>query len=302
MRLAFMGTPEFAVPSLDALVAAGHEVVAVYTQPPRPANRGKKLTPSAVQTRAEELGLPVRSPLSLRTAEAQAEFAMLNLDAAVVAAYGLILPQTILDAPKYGCLNVHGSLLPRWRGAAPVQRAILAGDRTTGVMVMQMEAGLDTGPVRATTEIEIDSKATGELTAELAELGAELMVIVLQDMAAHPAVAQSEDGVTYAAKIDKSETRIDFSAPAETVERQIRAFNPAPGAWFEYESERYRILEAQVVPGQPRISGEVLDDILTIACGANTIRPTLIQRAGKPAMPTADLLRGKPIAQGTILA
>jgi methionyl-tRNA formyltransferase len=229
MRLAFMGTPEFAVPSLDALVAAGHEVVAVYTQPPRPANRGKKLTPSAVQTRAEELGLPVRSPLSLRTAEAQAEFAILNLDAAVVAAYGLILPQTILDAPKYGCLNVHGSLLPRWRGAAPVQRAILAGDRTTGVMVMQMEAGLDTGPVRATTEIEIGRKTTGELTAELAELGAELMVIVLEDMAAHPAVVQSEDGVTYAAKIDKSETRIDFSAPAETVERQIRAFNPAPG-------------------------------------------------------------------------
>ena len=302
MRLAFMGTPEFAVPSLDALVAAGHEVAAVYTQPPRPANRGKKLTPSAVQTRAEELGLPVRSPLSLRTAEAQAEFAMLELDAAVVAAYGLILPQTILDAPKYGCLNVHGSLLPRWRGAAPVQRAILAGDRTTGVMVMQMEAGLDTGPVRATTEIEIGSKTTGELTAELAELGAELMVIVLQDMQAHPAVAQSEDGVTYAAKIDKSETRIDFSAPAETVERQIRAFNPAPGAWFEYESERYRILEAQVVPGQTKIAGEVLDDILTIACGANAIRPTLIQRAGKPAMPTADLLRGKPIAQGTILA
>jgi methionyl-tRNA formyltransferase len=302
MRLAFMGTPEFAVPSLDALVAAGHEVVAVYTQPPRPANRGKKLTPSAVQTRAEELGLPVHSPLSLRTADAQAEFAMLELDAAVVAAYGLILPQTILDAPKYGCLNVHGSLLPRWRGAAPVQRAILAGDRTTGVMVMQMEAGLDTGPVRATTEIEIGSKTTGELTAELAELGAELMVIVLQDMQAHPAVAQSEDGVTYAAKIDKSETRIDFSAPAETVERQIRAFNPAPGAWFEYESERYRILEAQVVPGQTKIAGEVLDDILTIACGANAIRPTLIQRAGKPAMPTADLLRGKPIAQGTILA
>ena len=301
MRLAFMGTPEFAVPSLDALVAAGHEVVAVYTQPPRPANRGKKLTPSAVQTRAEELGLPVRSPLSLRTAEAQAEFAMLELDAAVVAAYGLILPQPILDAPKYGCLNVHGSLLPRWRGAAPVQRAILAGDRTTGVMVMQMEAGLDTGPVRATTEIEIGSKTTGELTAELAELGAELMVIVLQDMQAHPAVAQSEDGVTYAAKIDKSETRIDFSAPAETVERQIRAFNPAPGAWFEYESERYRILEAQVIPGQTKIAGEVLDDTLTIACGANAIRPTLIQRAGKPAMQTADLLRGKPIPAGTII-
>ncbi|MFY8076570.1 MAG: methionyl-tRNA formyltransferase [Sphingorhabdus lacus] len=302
MRLAFMGTPEFAVPSLDALVAAGHELVAVYTQPPRPANRGKKLTPSAVQTRAEELGLPVRSPLSLRTAEAQAEFAALDLDAAIVAAYGLILPQAVLDAPKFGCLNVHGSLLPRWRGAAPVQRAILAGDRTTGVMVMQMEAGLDTGPVRATTEIEIGSKTTGELTAELAELGAELMVIVLQDMAAHPAIAQSGEGITYAAKIDKAETRLDFLQPAEVVERQIRAFNPAPGAWFEYEGERYRILEAQIIPAQPQTAGEVLDDGLTIACGTDAIRPTLIQRAGKPAMPTADLLRGKPIAQGTMLA
>lgn len=302
MRLAFMGTPEFAVPSLDALVAAGHEVVAVYTQPPRPANRGKKLTPSAVQTRAEELGLPVRSPLSLRSAEAQAEFAALDLDAAIVAAYGLILPQAVLDAPKFGCLNVHGSLLPRWRGAAPVQRAILAGDRTTGVMVMQMEAGLDTGPVRATTEIEIGSKTTGELTAELAELGAELMVIVLQDMAAHPAIAQSGEGITYAAKIDKAETRLDFLQPAEAVERQIRAFNPAPGAWFEYEGERYRILEAQIIPAQPQTAGEVLDNHLTIACGTDSIRPTLIQRAGKPAMPTADLLRGKPIAPGTIVA
>jgi methionyl-tRNA formyltransferase len=302
MRLAFMGTPEFAVPSLDALVAAGHELVAVYTQPPRPANRGKKLTPSAVQTRAEELGLPVRSPLSLRTAEEQAEFAALDLDAAIVAAYGLILPQAVLDAPKFGCLNVHGSLLPRWRGAAPVQRAILAGDRTTGVMVMQMEAGLDTGPVRATTEIEIGSKTTGELTAELAELGAELMVIVLQDMAAHPAIAQSGEGITYAAKIDKAETRLDFLQPAEVVERQIRAFNPAPGAWFEYEGERYRILEAQIIPAQPQTAGEVLDDCLTIACGTDAIRPTLIQRAGKPAMPTADLLRGKPIVQGTVLA
>lgn len=302
MRLAFMGTPEFAVPSLDALVAAGHEVVAVYTQPPRPANRGKMLTPSAVQTRAEELGLSVRSPLSLRNAEAQAEFAELDLDAAIVAAYGLILPQAILDAPKFGCLNVHGSLLPRWRGAAPVQRAILAGDRTTGVMVMQMEAGLDTGPVRATIEIEIGRKTTGELTTELAELGAELMVVVLQDMAAHPAIPQSGEGVTYAAKIDKSETRIDFSQSAAAVERQVRAFNPAPGAWFEYEGERYRILEAQVIPAQPNVAGEVLDNHLTIACGTDSIRPTLIQRAGKPAMPTADLLRGKPIAPGTILA
>jgi methionyl-tRNA formyltransferase len=327
MRLAFMGTPEFAVPTLDALLAAGHEVVAVYTQPPRPAGRGKKLTPSAVQARAEELGLEVRSPVSLRNAEAQAEFAALDLDLAIVAAYGLILPQAILDAPEHGCLNVHGSLLPRWRGAAPVQRAILAGDATTGVMVMQMEAGLDTGPVRATTEIEIGSKTAGQLTIELSELGAELMVAVLANIAAFPSIAQSEEGVTYAAKIDKAETRLDFSASAEQVERQIRAFNPAPGAWFEFDGERYRVLSADLCsplplaggvgggslakakapspsPSRKRVGnqvGVILDQILTIACGNGAIRPTLIQRAGKPAMPTADLLRGKPIPAGNIL-
>jgi methionyl-tRNA formyltransferase len=300
MRLAFMGTPEFAVPTLDALVAAGNEVVAVYTQPPRPAGRGKKLTPSAVQARAEELGLQVRTPVSLRNTEAQEEFAALDLDVAVVAAYGLILPQAILDAPRHGCLNVHGSLLPRWRGAAPVQRAILAGDEKTGVMVMQMEAGLDTGPVRATTEIEIGAKATGELTAELAELGAELMVEVLGDLSAYPEVPQPEEGITYAAKIDKAETRIDFSASAEQVERQVRAFNPAPGAWFEFEDERYRVLAAELSENDG-IPATVIDDDLSITCGTGAIRPTLIQRAGKPAMPTADLLRGKPIPPGTIL-
>ena len=300
MRLAFMGTPEFAVPTLDALVAAGHEVVAVYTQPPRPANRGKKLTPSAVQARAEELGLPVRTPVSLRDPQAQAEFAALDLDVAVVAAYGLILPQAIIDAPKHGCLNVHGSLLPRWRGAAPVQRAILAGDEKTGVMVMQMEAGLDTGPVRATTEIEIGNKTTGDVTAELAELGAELMVTVLSDISAYPIATQPVEGVTYAAKIDKAETRIDFSASAAQVERQGRAFNPAPGAWFEYEAERYRVLVAEISE-KTGAAGTVLDDELTIACATGAIRPILIQRAGKPAMPTADLLRGKPIPPGTIL-
>lgn len=300
MRLAFMGTPEFAVPTLDALVAAGHEVVVVYTQPPRPANRGKKLTPSAVQARAEELGLPVRTPVSLRNAETQAEFAALDLDVAVVAAYGLILPQAILDAPKHGCLNVHGSLLPRWRGAAPVQRAILAGDDKTGVMVMQMEAGLDTGPVRATTEIELGQKTTGELTDELAELGAELMVVVLNDIAEHPAVPQPDEDITYAAKIDKAETRIDFSVPAEQVERQVRAFNPTPGAWFEFEGERYRVLAAEL-SAKSGAAGTVLDDELTVACSTNAIRPTLIQRAGKPAMPTAELLRGKPIPPGKFL-
>lgn len=300
MRLAFMGTPEFAVPALDALVAAGHDVVAVYSQPPRPANRGKKLTPSAVQQRAEEIGLHVRTPLSLHQEDAAAEFAALDLDAAIVAAYGLILPKSILEAPKHGCLNIHGSLLPRWRGAAPVQRAILAGDTTTGVMVMQMEAGLDTGPVRATTEIEIGHKTTGMLTSELAELGAELMVRVLSDLDAFPAMTQSGDGVTYAAKIEKAETKLDFSMPAEEVERHIRAFNPAPGAWFEFEGERYRVLGADFVAGNGT-AGTVLDDHLTIACGVGAIRPTLIQRAGKPAMPTADLLRGKALPAGTIL-
>jgi methionyl-tRNA formyltransferase len=300
MRLAFMGTPEFAVPTLDALVAAGHDVAVVYTQPPRPANRGKKLTPSAVQQRAEELGLLVRSPLSLRHEDAQADFAALGLDVAIVAAYGLILPPPVLNAPIHGCLNVHGSLLPRWRGAAPVQRAILAGDATTGVMVMQMEAGLDTGPVRATTEIEIGDKTTGQLTMELAELGAELMVGTLADLEACPCVAQPEDGVTYATKIDKTETKLDFSVSAEAVERQIRAFNPAPGAWFEFEGERYRILSADIVPAHGA-AGTVIDDQLTIACNTNAIRPTRIQRAGKPAMPTADLLRGKAIPAGSVL-
>ena len=300
MRLAFMGTPEFAVPTLDALVAAGHDVTAVYTQPPRPANRGKKLTPSAVHQRAEELGLLVRSPLSLRQEDAQADFAALGLDVAIVAAYGLILPPAILNAPIHGCLNVHGSLLPRWRGAAPVQRAILAGDATTGVMVMQMEAGLDTGPIRATTEIEIGDKTTGQLTQELAELGAELMVGTLADLEAFPCVAQPEDGVTYATKIDKAETKLDFSVSAEAVERQIRAFNPAPGAWFEFEGERYRVLAADIVAAHGA-AGTVIDDQLTIACNSNAIRPTRIQRAGKPAMPTADLLRGKAIPAGTSL-
>ena len=300
MRLAFMGTPEFAVPTLDALVAAGHDIVAVYTQPPRPAGRGKRLMPSPVQMRAEELGLGVRSPISLRNDEALAEFAALDLDAAVVAAYGLILPQTILDAPARGCLNVHGSLLPRWRGAAPVQRSILAGDATTGVMVMQMEAGLDTGPARAATETEIGTKTAGHLTVELSELGAELMVRVLADISAFPAIPQPDKGVTYAAKIDKAETRIDFSLSSEQVERQIRAFNPAPGAWFEFEGERYRVLAAAVSQLSGAI-GLVVDNNLTIACGTGAIRPTVMQRAGKPAMPTADLLRGKPIPPGTML-
>ena len=319
MRLIFMGTPDFAVPTLNALVAAGHDVCAVYSQPPRPANRGKRLTRSAVQMCAEELGLEVRTPLSLKNAAAQDEFAALNADIAVVAAYGLILPQAILDAPTDGCLNVHGSLLPRWRGAAPVQRAILAGDEETGVCIMQMEAGLDTGPVRLVGRTAIGGKTAGEVTSELAELGAGLMVEVLGDLSAYPAVAQPEGGVTYASKIDKAETRLDFSASAQAVEQQVRAFNPMPGAWFEFEGERFKVLESTVAPAQagaagslaqtsndPRLRGGdevglVLDSNLTVACATGAIRPIVIQRAGKPAMPLADFLRGKTIPIGTIL-
>ena len=301
MRLIFMGTPDFAVPTLNALVDAGHDVVAVYSQPPRPANRGKKLTPSAVHARADELGLEVRTPVSLKGAEEQAVFAALNADAAIVAAYGLLLPQPILDAPKYGCLNVHGSLLPRWRGAAPVQRAILAGDSETGVMVMQMESGLDTGPVRATAATPVERKTAGALTEELAQLGAGLMVEVLADMDGHPPMAQPEDGVTYARKIEKSEARLDLSQSADAVERQIRAFNPVPGAFFEYQGERYRVLAAEIVQHVGN-AGTIADDQLTIACATGAIRPTLIQRAGKPAMPLADFLRGNRIPAGTILS
>lgn len=301
MRIAFMGTPEFAVPTLEALVAAGHDVVAVYTQPPRPANRGKRLSPSAVQARAVELGLEVRCPVSLRHADALAEFDGLNLDAAVVAAYGLILPQGVLDAPEHGCINVHASLLPRWRGAAPIQRAILAGDTETGICIMQMEAGLDTGPVRARWNIPVGDNNTAKLTRKLAVIGAKLVVDVLADLNAHPPIPQPETGVTYAAKIDKSEARIDFSKSASLIERQIDAFNPAPGAFFEYQGERIKILVAKCEEGIGNI-GEVLDNKLTIACGDDVIVPQFLQRSGKPAMPAPDFLRGKPIPVGTILA
>ncbi|RZM11354.1 MAG: methionyl-tRNA formyltransferase, partial [Sphingomonas sp.] len=249
MRIVFMGTPPFAVPTLDALVEAGHEIVAVYSQPPRPGGRrGRELTPSPVQRRAEELGIAVRTPVSLKGAEEQAAFSALDADVAVVAAYGLILPRAVLDAPRHGCLNVHGSLLPRWRGAAPVQRAILAGDAETGVGIMQMEAGLDTGPVRLEARTTVAGKTAGVLTDELARLGAEAMIEVLADLDAHPAVAQPADGITYAAKIDKAEARIDWARSASEVERLVRAMNPAPGAWFEVGGERVKLLAAQVLP------------------------------------------------------
>lgn len=306
MRIAFMGTPPFAVPTLAALHAAGHEMVAVYTQPPRPAQRGKKLQQSAVHVWADEHGLPVRTPKSLKNEEAQAEFAALDLDVAVVAAYGLILPQAVLDAPREGCLNVHGSILPRWRGAAPVQRAILAGDAATGVTIMQMDIGLDTGAMRLVETTPVAGKTAGLLTDELAEMGALMMVKVLSDLHAFTPTPQPEDGVTYAAKIDKSEARLDFLTSAVQVERQVRAFNPVPGAFFELDGERYKILAAEAVHPAETVAGAApgvtLDDSLTIACNPGAIRATRVQRAGKPAMDSAELLRGRPIPKGTRLA
>jgi methionyl-tRNA formyltransferase len=302
MRIAFMGTPDFAVPTLDALLDAGHQVVAVYTQPPRPAGRGKALLPSPVQRRAEAAGLEVRTPASLRNAEAQAAFAALDLEAAVVAAYGLILPEPILQAPDYGCINVHASLLPRWRGAAPVQRAILAGDTRTGVTIMQMEKGLDTGPMMAVLPVEIDGKTAGELTAEIAALGARLLVPVLDNLPGQVGrIPQNDARATYAPKIEKSEARLDFAKSAVEVERQVRAFNPAPGAFFDYGGERIKVLAAGVerAAGAP---GMVLDDRLAIACADGSIVPRLVQRAGRGAMTTAELLRGFPIPAGATLA
>ncbi len=301
MRLAFMGTPDFAVPTLDALIEAGHDVAAVYSQPPRPAGRGKGLRLSPVHKRAEGAAIPVRTPLTLRDPDEQREFAALDLDAAVVAAYGLILPQPILAAPRQGCLNVHASLLPRWRGAAPIQRAILAGDETTGVAIMAMERGLDTGPVYAVRMTDINGKTAGALTDELAGMGGALMVAVLERLAELEPVPQPAEGVTYASKIEKQEAKLDFSLPADAVERQIRAFNPAPGAFFELRAERIKMLAAEVADarGAP---ATVLDHGLTVACGEGAIVPTLVQRAGRAAMTPGELLRGFPIPAGTRLA
>ncbi len=300
MRVIFMGTPDFAVPTLAALHEAGHTVVAVYTQPPRRAGRGKKVQPSPVQIEAERRHISVRHPASLKDADAQAGLAALEADIAVVAAYGLILPQAVLDMPKLGCVNVHASLLPRWRGAAPVQRAILAGDAVTGITIMQMEAGLDTGPMLATARVQTDRKSAGELTDELAQVGAQLLVGTLIDIEALRAVEQDDTQATYAAKIDKAEAQIDFTHAAEALERQVRAFAPFPGAWFTLDSERIKVLEATVLglEGKP---GMTLDDRLTIACGHAALQPTLVQRAGKPAMEVEAFLRGKAVPAGVQL-
>ncbi|WP_420012776.1 methionyl-tRNA formyltransferase [Tateyamaria sp.] len=301
MRLVFMGTPAFSVAALDALHEAGHDIACVYSQPPRPAGRGKKDRPSPVQTRAETLGLEVRHPVSLRNPEAQAEFAALNADVAVVVAYGLILPQPILDAPTHGCLNIHASLLPRWRGAAPIHRAIMAGDAETGVCIMQMEAGLDTGPVlkREATAIGA-TETTADLHDRLAAIGADLVVKTLDalpDLKPHP---QPEDGVTYAHKIDKAEAAIDWAQPAAIVDRQIRGLSPFPGAWFEHEGARIKVLGSALGDGTGA-PGTVLDDALSVACGDGAVRLTRLQRAGKAAQDADVFLRGNVMPKGTVL-
>ena len=300
MRLIFMGTPDFSVGTLDALIAAGHEIAAVYTQPPRPAGRGKQLRPSPVHMRAQELGLEVRHPVSLKGADEQTAFAALDAEAAVVVAYGLILPLPVLNAPKRGCFNVHASLLPRWRGAAPIQRAIEAGDALTGVTIMQMEQGLDTGPMLLKGEVAIGRMTAGELHDQLAAMGARLMVEALARLDALPAQPQDDALATHAAKIDKAEARIDWARPASQLERTVRALSPFPGAWFELAGERIKLLRAELAEGED-VPGTVLDSRMRIACGRRALRPELVQRAGRPAMPLADFLRGHPVTPGTRL-
>ena len=301
MRLIFMGSPAFSVPVLEALVAAGHEIVAVYTQPPRPAGRGKKQRPCPVHARALALTLDVRHPASLKEAEEQAAFSELRADAAGVVAYGLLLPQELLDAPAHGCLNIHASLLPRWRGAAPIHRAIMAGDRETGICIMQMEAGLDTGPVLYQETISIaPDETTAALHERLSDLGARSIVQSLKDLSQLQARPQSSVGICYAQKIDKSEAQIDWSLPAEILDRQIRGLSPFPGAWAMLRGERVKFLGSALIScEQPLASaGTVLDDDLGIACGSGALRITRLQRAGKSAQSSAEFLRGTPVIAG----
>lgn len=298
MKLIFMGTPDFSVPVLDSLIEAGHEIAAVYCQPPRPAGRGKKDRPTPVHARAEALGLEIRHPVSLKSEEEQASFAALKADAAVVVAYGLILPQPILDAPKFGCLNIHASLLPRWRGAAPIHRAIMAGDAETGVCIMQMEAGLDTGPVLLSESTNIGAEeTTAQLHDRLSVMGASLVVTALSQLGSLAPIAQPDNGVTYASKIEKSEARIDWSASAQELDRKIRGLSPFPGAWCLYKGERLKLL-ASVVAQSSGEPGEVLDDDLTVACGDGAVEIKALQRAGKGAQPRDVFLRGMAIRKG----
>lgn len=301
MRMVFMGTPEFSVPVLDALVTAGHDVVCVYCQPPRPAGRGKKDRPSPVQARAEALGLSVRTPVSLKSVEAQAEFAALKADVAVVVAYGLILPQAVLEAPRLGCLNIHASLLPRWRGAAPIHRAIMAGDTETGVCIMQMDAGLDTGPVLQRAVVQIGAtETTADLHDRLSKLGAEEIVDVLGKVPSIKPESQSDEGVTYASKIDKAEARVDWQLPAEEADRLIRGLSPFPGAWTEYENTRVKLLASRPAEGHG-VPGTVLLNPLRVVCGSGAVELLRLQRSGKGAQDAQTFLNGWPIEQGAIL-
>ena len=290
MKIVFMGTPDFSVPVLQAL-AARHDIVAVYTQPPRPAGRGKELRPTPVHAAADALGLPVRHPVSLKGPEEQAAFAALDADVAVVVAYGLILPQAVLDAPRAGCLNIHASLLPRWRGAAPIHRAIMAGDAETGICIMRMEAGLDTGPVlmRQSTPIGV-TETTQDLHDRLSQMGADLILTALDRLPDLTAEPQPAESVTYAAKIDKAESRIDWTRPAAEVDRQIRGLSPFPGAWCMAAGERIKLLRSVLADGQGS-PGTVLHG-LTVACGKGAIAITLAQREGKKAQIPEDFLRG----------
>lgn len=299
MRIAFMGTPDFAVAALDALIGAGHDVAAVYTQPPRPANRGR-LTASPVQMRAEALGLTVRCPANFRGEADRAAFAALNLDIAIVAAYGLILPGAVLDAPRHGCLNIHASLLPRWRGAAPVQRAIMAGDIQTGVTIMRMERGLDTGPMLAATAVATGTKTAGALTLELAEIGARLLVETLPLLPGIAEIPQPAEGITYAQKIAKSEARIVWSATADDVVRLVRAMHPAPGAWFAAEGQRVKLLNAEAVAASGR-PGAIMPDG-SVGCGSGAVRLITVQPEGKAAMLAGDWLRGRRMTSGSSLS
>jgi methionyl-tRNA formyltransferase len=304
LNLVFMGTPEFAATILEALIAAGHRIRAVYTQPPRPAGRGHRLQPSPVQGVAEQRALPVRTPASLRSAEVQAEFAALATDAAVVAAYGLILPVPVLQAPRLGCLNVHASLLPRWRGAAPIQRAILAGDAETGITITQMDQGLDTGPMLLRERIPIGPQMTaGDLTERLAALGGRLTLEALDGLARGGLAAQPQpkEGVAYAAKLRREEAWLDWRMPAAVLERQVRAFDPWPGAYFLGRGERIRVLRGEIASATAAAPGTVVDDNLTIACGEGAFRPLILQRAGRGALDAAAFLRGFALPPGTVL-
>ena len=301
LSLAFMGTPDFAAASLAALIAAGHAIRAVYSQPPRPAGRGHRPQASPVQALAESHGLPVFTPASLKAEDERRRFAGLGLDAAVVAAYGLILPRGFLEAPRLGCLNVHASLLPRWRGAAPIQRAILAGDKETGISIMRMDEGLDTGPVLLSKSVAIGPQETGgSLHDKLAGLGARLIVEALDRLAAGSlaATAQPATGVTYAAKLGRADGRLDWRLPADELARRVRALSPRPGAWCEAAGERLRVLTAEAMPGEGP-PGCVLDDRLTVACGAGALRLLLLQRPGRAPMPAEALLRGFALPAGT---